>query len=106
MGTNSHWRFRLQRTFFGLTDEYMENTHEQFFYLKYVGNWSFIEAYNLPVGLRRWFVQRLAKQLQKEKEEMDKATSNSGGSSGQSYELNSQTQAMLNKHGNSGMPKI
>ena len=27
-----------------------------------------MEAYNLPVGLRRWFAERLGKQLEKENE--------------------------------------
>jgi hypothetical protein len=52
----------------------MEGVYEQFFVLKHHGGWSFIEAYNLPIGLRNWFVQRLAKHFEKEKEEMDKAT--------------------------------
>jgi hypothetical protein len=52
----------------------MEGVYEQFFVLKYHGGWSFIEAYNLPIGLRNWFVQRLSKQFEREKEEMDKAT--------------------------------
>ena len=69
------WRCRLRRTFFGLTAEYMENVYEQFFYLKYAGGWSFSEAYNLPVGLRRWFVRRLSKQLSDENEAMEKASS-------------------------------
>ena len=60
---NRKWRFRLQRTFFGLTDEYIENVYEQFFFLKYSGGWSFSEAYNLPIGLRDWFTKRLIKQL-------------------------------------------
>ena len=51
-------------TFFGLTDEYIENIYEAFFFLKYAGGWSFSEAYNLPVGLRTWFIQRLSKQLE------------------------------------------
>ena len=68
------------RTFFGLTDEYMENIYEQFFYLKYSGGWSFSEAYNLPVGLRRWFVLRLNKQLTDEKEAYEKASSGRGSS--------------------------
>tara|TARA_R100000152_G_C6683286_1_gene116619 strand:+ start:58 stop:303 length:246 start_codon:yes stop_codon:yes gene_type:complete len=46
----------------------MENVYETFFFLKYYGGWSFFEAYNLPVGLRKWFADRLAKQLQKESE--------------------------------------
>jgi hypothetical protein len=51
----------------------MENVYEQFFFLKYYGGWSFIEAYNLPVGLRSWFVKRLTTQLEKEKAEMEKS---------------------------------
>ena len=53
----------------------MENIYEQFFFLKYYGGWSFIEAYNLPVGLRNWFVKRLSDQLEKEKTAMEKAQS-------------------------------
>ena len=56
------------RSFFGLTPDYMEAVYEQFFFLKYSGGWSFSEAYNLPVGLRVWFVERLTKQLKMEKE--------------------------------------
>jgi len=61
------------RTFFGLSSEYMENVYEQFFFLKYHGGWSFTEAYSLPVGLRKWFVDRLVKQFEEEKKQMDKA---------------------------------
>ena len=74
------WRFRFQRISFGLTPEYMENVYEQFFFLQYSGGWSLTEAYNLPIGLRTWFVKRLVKQLEDEKEAMEKAqkgTSNS-----------------------------
>tara|TARA_R110002020_G_scaffold219113_1_gene426947 strand:- start:325 stop:540 length:216 start_codon:yes stop_codon:yes gene_type:complete len=53
----------------------MESVYDQFFYLKYSGGWSFIEAYNLPVGLRKWFMQRLIKQLEREKEAMEKGKS-------------------------------
>ena len=60
-------------TFFGLTDKYSESVYEQFFLLKHFGGWSFIEAYNLPVGLRNWFVKRLQKQFEDEKKEMEKA---------------------------------
>ena len=51
----------------------MENVYEQFFFLKYSGGWSFSEAYNLPVGLRMWFVDRLVKQLEAEKEAIENA---------------------------------
>jgi len=56
----------------------MENVYEQFFFLKYSGGWSFIEAYNLPVGLRKWFMQRLIKQLENENEAVEKAKSDGG----------------------------
>ena len=61
------------RTFFGLTPKYMEQVYEQFFILKHFGGWSFMEAYNLPVGLRLWFLKRLQKQFKDEKKEIDKA---------------------------------
>ena len=63
----------MGQTFFGLTDNYMENIYEHFFILKHHGGWSFIEAYNLPVGLRLWWIKRLNKQAEDEKKEMDKA---------------------------------
>jgi len=62
---------RLRRTFFGLDDSYIEAVYEQFFYMKYYGGWSFTEAYNLPVKVRNWFVNKLTDQLKMEHEEME-----------------------------------
>ena len=53
-------------TFFGLTDKYIEGIYEQFFFMKYHGGWSFTEAYNLPIPIREWFLQRLIKQKELE----------------------------------------
>tara|TARA_Y100001972_G_scaffold129002_2_gene193350 strand:+ start:4249 stop:4491 length:243 start_codon:yes stop_codon:yes gene_type:complete len=64
----------------------MENIYEQFFYLKYAGGWSFSEAYNLPVGLRKWFVRRLSKQLADEKQAIEDASK--GGSKSQTLSAN------------------
>ena len=61
------------RSFFGLSDEYAEHIYETFFLLEYHGGWSFTEAYNLPVVIRSWFVNRLAKQFEDEKEQHEKA---------------------------------
>ena len=63
----------MARTFFGLTDEYMENVYEMFFILKHYGGWSLFEMYNLPVGLRYWFFKRTIAEYEKEKEEYEKA---------------------------------
>ena len=49
----------------------MEDVYEQFFFMQYKGGWSFIEAYNLPVGLRGWFVSKLIEQLISEKEALE-----------------------------------
>jgi|TARA_R110000851_G_scaffold99738_1_gene214962 hypothetical protein len=51
----------------------MESVYEQFFYLKYYGGWSFTEAYNLPIGLRSWFVYKLSEQIKKENEAVEDA---------------------------------
>jgi len=69
------WRSkcRLRQTFFGLTDNHIKDVYEQLFLLKYHGGWSFIEAYNLPIQIRLWFVQRLAKEFEKEAEQMKTA---------------------------------
>jgi|TARA_R110000744_G_scaffold4638_1_gene16677 hypothetical protein len=56
----------------------MEGVYEQFFFLKYSGGWSFSEAYNLPIGLRKWFVERLIKQLESEKKAIEEASKSSG----------------------------
>ena len=54
--------------------------------MKYNGGWSLTEAYNLPVGLRNWFVKRLLKQIKDENEAVERASK--GGGSG-SQELTS-----------------
>ncbi len=59
------------RTFFGLSDEYAESIYEEFFNLKYYGGWSFFEAYNLPILIRRWFLNRLVQQKKDEREAVD-----------------------------------
>lgn len=61
-------------TFFGLSDEYQENVYQQFFYLKYYGGFSLFESYNLPVQLRKWFVEKLSEQLKEESDAIKKAS--------------------------------
>jgi hypothetical protein len=73
----------------------MENVYEQFFFLKYSGGWSLSEAYNLPIGLRKWFVERLLKQLESEKEAIEKASKSRGGRSSQSYTLSENNQPQV-----------
>ena len=35
--------------------------------MNYTGNWSITELYNLPVGLRQWFVEKTLKQEAEQK---------------------------------------
>ncbi len=58
---------------FGLDNEYIKGVYEEFFLLKYHGGWSFTEAYNLPVQIRRWFLDRLSKQFDDENKQAEKA---------------------------------
>lgn len=62
-------------TFFGLTSDYIESVYEEMFSLKMHGNWSFQEAYNLPIKIRRWWLRRLIKhyedKYEKEKEALN-----------------------------------
>lgn len=60
------------QTFFGLTDEYMESVYEMFFILKHYGGWSLFELYNLPIGLRKWFLDRTLQEYKKEAEASNK----------------------------------
>tara|TARA_R100000008_G_C3585277_1_gene171748 strand:- start:2685 stop:2921 length:237 start_codon:yes stop_codon:yes gene_type:complete len=75
----------------------MENVYEQFFFLKYHGGWSLAEAYNLPIGLRLWFVKRLMKQLKDEKQAMEEAKAGDNSRGGFQE---------LNAHNQPGPPKI
>jgi len=59
-------------TFFGLGSDYIQTVYEELFLLKYHGNWSITETYNLPILIRRWFLKRLVEQKEKEAEEADK----------------------------------
>lgn len=65
--------FHQERTFFGLTDEYMEGVYECFFTLKHYGGWSIAELYSLPIGLREWWLKRTIKEYEKENEANKKA---------------------------------
>jgi len=69
----------------------MENVYEQFFFLKYSGGWSFSEAYNLPIGLRKWFVERLLRQIEAENQAIQDASKGSS-SGGKTQQLTRQNQ--------------
>lgn len=59
------------RSFFGLTQTYIKNIYEQFFYMKYYAGWSLFELYSLPIGLRNFYVQMLVDLKEKQREAVD-----------------------------------
>ena len=59
------------RNFFGLTQKYIKEVYEQFFYMKYYAGWSLFELYSLPIGLRNFYVEMLIQMKQKQKEAAD-----------------------------------
>ncbi len=61
------------RTSFGLDNAYIESVYEELFLLKQNGNWSFFEAYNLPIMIRRWFLRRLVRYFEEQNEAAKKA---------------------------------
>lgn len=61
------------RSSFGLSAKYIESVYDELFMLKYHGNWSFFEAYSLPIRIRRWFLNRLVKQFEEEKKQMERS---------------------------------
>lgn len=58
--------------FFGLSEEYAKLVYEEMFLLKYHGGWSLFELYNLPISLRKWFLQRLSEEIEKQNEQYNK----------------------------------
>lgn len=76
------WRFRLLWTFFGLSDEYIAAVYEEFFLMKYYGGWSFFEAYNLPIKIRRWFFERIIDQKEKENKAVEESMNKNSADSG------------------------
>jgi hypothetical protein len=52
----------------------MEQVYECFFTLKHYGGWSLYELYNLPVGLRDWWLKRTIEEYKKEADAAKKAS--------------------------------
>jgi hypothetical protein len=64
-------------TFFGLTPEYKRYILEELFQLQYNGKMALSDAQRLPVYQRRWFIERINKEIKAIDEEMKKASKGS-----------------------------
>lgn len=66
--------------FFGLTPENKTIILEQLYVLIKHANFSYLDAYKLPVWKRTWFIYKLKEENDKEKEMMSPANQNSSNS--------------------------
>lgn len=57
------------------TKSYEEIVYEEIWTLNYHGNLNIRNAWNLPVGARRWWLHKTSEAKQKEKEAAEKAKS-------------------------------
>ena len=62
------------QTFFGLTIAYNKAVYESIFSLMYYMKMSFIEVYNMPRGLRDFFLNKLAETKEAEAKAMEKGS--------------------------------
>ena len=67
------WKSLL--SFFGLQPKHKKDIHEEIFQLIYYhkGGFTFNEVYNLPIYLRKVYLNRLNKQYSDENKEIEKA---------------------------------
>lgn len=61
----------MGQTFFGLTSTDKEIFLEPIFLLMYYCGFSYSEVYNLPVSIRRWYIERVNKELTKGNKDPD-----------------------------------
>ena len=68
-------RWKSLLSFFGLQPKHKKDIHEEIFQLIYYhkGGFTFNEVYNLPIYLRKVYLNRLNKQYSDENKEIEKA---------------------------------
>jgi hypothetical protein len=62
--------------FFGLTQEYKVQLHELIFDLTHFGKIEYFAVYEMPVQYRTFYVRKLINTREKEKRDLEKASSN------------------------------
>jgi len=68
-------QWKSLHSFFGLQPKHKKDIHEEIFQLIYYhkGGFTFNEVYNLPIYLRKVYLNRLNKQYSDENKEIEKA---------------------------------
>ena len=72
-----HLIFPLGLAFFTLPPNYSKQVHEEIFFLVFQGGggFSFSDMYNLPLHIRRMYVNQLMEIKKKEQEQIQKSNS-------------------------------
>ena len=72
-----HYRSRLGLAFFTLPPNYTKSLYEELFFLVFQGGggFTFSDMYNLPLHIRRLYVNQLVEIKKKENEEINKSNS-------------------------------
>lgn len=88
MGLRGRWIYRLRYPFFGLnhdsTIDHIQTVKNyiltEVFDCVYYGKISFSDAYNMPLYIRKWWIQQISKENEKrisqQKQEMEKQQRN------------------------------
>lgn len=63
------WKCQLALRFFGLKLEDKQYIYEELFVLTYHCRISYTEAWYMPVEVRKWWIHRVNKELEKEKKQ-------------------------------------
>ena len=74
MEQNRRLQWKSLLSFFGLQPKHKKDIHEEIFQLIYYhkGGFTFNEVYNLPIHIRRFYIERLTKQYKDENTEIKK----------------------------------
>jgi|APSaa5957512576_1039674.scaffolds.fasta_scaffold267250_2 hypothetical protein len=77
MESKERYQFQWSYRFFGLPRNYRKIFHEDVFTLIYHGQgFTHYDVYNMPVYLRRFYIETLIKQKKEEENEIKKAQNN------------------------------
>ena len=81
MGAPSPRHFKLDRTFFGYDRKDRPKLHEALFDLVWAGEgrWDWNTVYNMPIFLRKFWVRKINRIFDKQKEARDKQNKKSSG---------------------------
>lgn len=72
MGRSGRRKRRWACPFFGLTDDYKVQLHELIYDLASIGHLGYDAVYEMPVHYRMFYVRKLTKDREKEKEAYDR----------------------------------